>query len=235
MLLDIQLPDISGFEIAQHLRHKYESGVYDYLPPIIALTANVMQNKANYRKYGMDDVLRKPLELEALVNCIRHYFADEINIGLETYQTENLIPTRSKKPTTEKPQTSAQSVTTEISDAINIPMLKELLEILDIELLTKNLYLFKKTMPTYLQELDKIYAKYEQDASFAPQVASVAHKIKGAAASIGLLRIQELMQNAQQNDKPEWKTYIQLWIKELHSSWQTNVAEVEKWLEKYAS
>lgn len=235
LLLDIQLPDISGFEIAQHLRRKYESGVYEYLPPIIALTANVMQNKADYKKYGMDDVLRKPLELEALVTCIRHYFADEMDMDIESHQAEELTPTLTESSVLEPTSYVARSTTVEVSDSINIPMLKELLEILDIELLTKNLHLFKDTMPTYLQELDTIYTKYEQDSSLAPQVASVAHKIKGAAASVGLLTIQELMQNAQQDDKPEWKIQIQIWIKELHSSWRTNVAEVEEWLKKQAS
>ncbi len=233
LLLDIQLPDISGFEIAQHLRHKYENGVYDYLPPIIALTANVMQNKADYQKYGMDDVLRKPLELEALVACLRHFFADEVNTVIASHKSENLIPTLSEEPIMEV-KTPIKNTLTDTSTSINVQMLKELLEILDIELLKKNLHLFEDTMPVYLKELDDIYAQYRLDSSLAPQVASVAHKIKGAAASVGLLKIQELMQNAQQDDKAEWQTHIQTWIEELHESWQENVAELEEWLKKQA-
>lgn len=36
------------------------------MPPLIALTANVLKDKKEYLAAGMDDVLSKPLEVAAL-------------------------------------------------------------------------------------------------------------------------------------------------------------------------
>lgn len=42
VFLDIQLPDMTGFDIAQYYRE-----TYDHLPPLVALTANVLKDKGN--------------------------------------------------------------------------------------------------------------------------------------------------------------------------------------------
>ena len=61
VLLDIQLPDMTGFDIAEHFRKTYPS-----LPPLVALTANVLKEKRDYTENGMDDVLSKPLSVKAI-------------------------------------------------------------------------------------------------------------------------------------------------------------------------
>jgi len=58
VLLDIQLPDMSGLDIARRIREKY---VQHKLPPLVALTANVLKDRKEYLDAGMDDVLSKPL------------------------------------------------------------------------------------------------------------------------------------------------------------------------------
>ena len=78
ILLDIQLPDTTGTAIAQELLCRYKAEELDYLPLMIALTANIMQTKADYQQQGMDDVLRKPLSLEALSICLHEHFGDMI-------------------------------------------------------------------------------------------------------------------------------------------------------------
>ena len=42
MLLDIQLPDMTGLDISRELTRKYAP---DELPPLVALTANVLKDK----------------------------------------------------------------------------------------------------------------------------------------------------------------------------------------------
>lgn len=42
MLLDIQLPDMTGLDISRELTSRYAS---DELPPLVALTANVLKDK----------------------------------------------------------------------------------------------------------------------------------------------------------------------------------------------
>ncbi|MGL5431907.1 MAG: ATP-binding protein, partial [Plesiomonas shigelloides] len=61
VLLDIQLPDMTGFDIARRWRETYTQ-----LPPLVALTANVLKDKSEYLIGGMDDALSKPLSVQAL-------------------------------------------------------------------------------------------------------------------------------------------------------------------------
>ncbi|MBD4688794.1 hybrid sensor histidine kinase/response regulator, partial [Xanthomonas citri pv. citri] len=68
-----------AFDIAQRLRERYENEEVDYLPLLVALTANIMQTKEEYQQQGMDDVLRKPLSLEALSECLNHYFNSDFS------------------------------------------------------------------------------------------------------------------------------------------------------------
>ncbi len=65
VLLDIQLPDMTGFDIAQQLRQQYQD-----LPALVALTANVVNDKTEYFDKGMDEVLNKPLTVAAITSVI---------------------------------------------------------------------------------------------------------------------------------------------------------------------
>lgn len=210
VLLDIQLPDMSGFTIAQYLREKYEQGVYDFLPPLIALTANIMQSKTEYQKQGMDDVLRKPLSLEALVNCLSDYFGDELNTKI--IKKSSFV------------EFSA------LSDVLNMELLVELNDILGKEFIGKNLLLFKQTMPSYVNELLDSYEQYKQDSALKKDLLSNVHKIKGAAASVGLLRLQQVASLAQDANHENWETHIDEWINTLANDWLVDTATLEDWL-----
>ena len=63
VLLDIQLPDMTGLDISRELTKRYPR---EDLPPLVALTANVLKVKQVYLNAGMDDVLSKPLSVPAL-------------------------------------------------------------------------------------------------------------------------------------------------------------------------
>lgn len=69
MLLDIQLPDMTGLDISRQLKQRFAA---DELPPLVALTANVLKNKNEYLEAGMDDVLSKPLSVPALTAIIKN-------------------------------------------------------------------------------------------------------------------------------------------------------------------
>lgn len=204
ILLDIKLPDMSGFDIASHLRKKYEDGIYDFLPPLVAFTANVMQSEEEYQRKGMDTVLRKPLVLDDLKRCFHHFFGEE---NIKNIEVKN-----------EEKQPSYQS--------LNL----ELIELLGKTQTEQNLILFKQMMPEYLQELNEAFKVYLLDNSTAQNVANVAHKIKGAAGSIGLVTLQQLAEKMQCNQEPNWKDNIENWLNELNTYWQMNVKELEDYL-----
>ena len=69
--LDIQLPDMTGLDISRELTKRYPR---EDLPPLVALTANVLKDKQEYLNAGMDDVLSKPLSVPALTAMIKKFW-----------------------------------------------------------------------------------------------------------------------------------------------------------------
>lgn len=70
-LLDIQLPDMTGFDIADTLLARYGR---DALPPMVALTANLIRDKTEYYDHGMVAVIGKPLAVDNLNATLRSLF-----------------------------------------------------------------------------------------------------------------------------------------------------------------
>jgi len=74
IFMDIEMPIMSGVEATQKIiEYEYDNG--DRHVPIVALTANVRESdKERYFAVGMDQYLKKPIDVEALVMVIEEYF-----------------------------------------------------------------------------------------------------------------------------------------------------------------
>jgi PAS domain S-box-containing protein len=71
-LMDVQMPEMSGFEATQAIRTE-EAGSARRLP-IIALTAHAMQgDRDRCLAAGMDGYLAKPIDVDELVATVEHY------------------------------------------------------------------------------------------------------------------------------------------------------------------
>jgi len=204
VFLDIKLPDMSGFDIAQYLRKNYEEGIYDFLPPLIAFTANVMHSEEEYQEQGMDGVLRKPLSLVELRQCFKTFLGDDIECISDEEETPH------------------------VQEGINI----SLIELIGKSQAKANVDLFKQWMPIYLDELETAYEDYLANSDMQQTVSDVAHKIKGAAASVGLVNVQNIAKQAQDTSLPNWTSDIASWITQLSNEWPKNLAELEAYLEK---
>lgn len=214
VLLDIQLPDMSGFDVAAHLHKNYAVGVYDYLPPLIALTANVMHDKQDYLERGMDDVLRKPLSLEELNRCLNTYFGEDMAyVEIKTPEKNTALWTD--------------------CEYLDKKMLGELIEILGVKFVQDNLQLFKQTMPEYLQQLQHAYQDYLQNSKKEKDVRALGHKIKGAVSSVGLKRLQQIAAKIQNGKTEEWNNQVENWLNDLHQHWQTDADILGNWLEEH--
>ena len=81
ILLDQDLPDGSGVELARTLRREQRSK----LPPIIALTANVLDQRADHLEKNhndpFDDYLTKPIDVADFLKTIRKHLAVNVPIA----------------------------------------------------------------------------------------------------------------------------------------------------------
>jgi two-component system aerobic respiration control sensor histidine kinase ArcB len=200
VLLDIQLPDMTGLDISRELKQRYHA---DELPPLVALTANVLKDKKEYLDAGMDDVLSKPLAVPALTAIIQKFW--------------------------DTPDDEESSVTTtdsnKSSSVLDTDMLQQYIELVGPQLITDGLAVFEKMMPGYLAVLESNLTARDQKG-----IVEEGHKIKGAAGSIGLRHIQQLGQQIQSPDLPAWWDNVGEWVEEMKTEWQQDVATLKAWV-----
>ena len=200
VLLDIQLPDMTCLDISRQLKQRFAA---DELPPLVALTANVLKNKNEYLEAGMDDVLSKPLSVPALTAIIKKFWdAPE--------EEENEMPSVD----------SSKS-----ASVLDIPMLEQYIELVGPKLIYDGLAVFERMMPGYMAVLESNLTARDQKG-----IVEEGHKIKGAAGSIGLRHIQQLGQQIQTPDLPAWADNVGEWVEEMKSEWQSDVAVLKAWV-----
>ncbi len=214
LLLDIQLPDMTGFEIAHYLRDGYQNDRYDYLPPLIALTANVMQDKAEYQRQGMDDVLRKPLLVNELTSCLNTYFGES-----------EMLEHSPKNADT-------QAIPEDLAEYFNPEILAELLEFIGKDLYTENIRLFKQEINGGDLDVAKAYQEYLKGNITKQQLAETAHKLKGAAASLAMQSVQNVANLIQQVELPEWNEQLEHWVEQIEGLTKISLDLIYSYLSK---
>lgn len=71
-------------------------------------------------------------------------------------------------------------------------LLVELNDILGKEFIAVKTYYYLSKLCYYVNELLDSYEQYKQDSALKNDLLSNVHKIKGAAASVGLLSLQQV-------------------------------------------
>ena len=202
VLLDIQLPDMTGLDISRELTKRYPR---EDLPPLVALTANVLKDKQEYLNAGMDDVLSKPLSVPALTAMIKKFW--------DTQDDEESTVTTEENSKSEA--------------LLDIPMLEQYLELVGPKLITDGLAVFDKMMPGYVSVLESNLTAQDKKG-----IVEEGHKIKGAAGSVGLRHLQQLGQQIQSPDLPAWEDNVGEWIEEMKEEWRHDVEVLKAWVAK---
>ncbi|WP_144817459.1 MULTISPECIES: aerobic respiration two-component sensor histidine kinase ArcB [Enterobacteriaceae] len=201
LLLDIQLPDMTGLDISRQLTQTYAR---EDLPPLVALTANVLKDKKEYLDAGMDEVLSKPLAVPALTAMIKKFW--------DTCEDEE--------------ESTVDAVDNDKAQTLlDIPMLEQYMEIIGPKVIVDGIAMFEKMMPGYIAILESNLTARDQKG-----IAEEGHKIKGAAGSIGLLRLQQLGKQIQSSDLPAWWDNVGEWIEEMKLAWQDDIAVLKAWV-----
>ncbi|HFS2861539.1 TPA: aerobic respiration two-component sensor histidine kinase ArcB [Escherichia coli] len=202
VLLDIQLPDMTGLDISRELTKRYPR---EDLPPLVALTANVLKDKQEYLNAGMDDALSKPLSVPALTAMIKKFW--------DTQDDEESTVTTEENSKSEA--------------LLDIPMLEQYLELVGPKLITDGLAVFEKMMPGYVSVLESNLTAQDKKG-----IVEEGHKIKGAAGSVGLRHLQQLGQQIQSPDLPAWEDNVGEWIEEMKEEWRHDVEVLKAWVAK---
>ena len=205
ILLDIQLPDMTGFDVANTLRD--EDLVMG--TPMVALTANVIKKREEYLQNGMDDVIAKPIKKSRVIEVFNSLFAEPA-APLHT-EVEN------------KPKKTDNSKA--LSNILDIELLQMLVDTIGEDMVRASVKVFQDKMPEYMEILQLSLSADEKS-----EVCSQAHKIKGAAGSVGLSRVQRSANQIQQGDHPAWWQNVHDWVEELQMAVAHDMKALQEWL-----
>ncbi|GKX59965.1 aerobic respiration two-component sensor histidine kinase ArcB [Leminorella grimontii] len=203
VLLDIQLPDMTGFDIARQVRETYRT---EEIPPLVALTANVLKDKREYLNAGMDDVLNKPLSVPDLMVVINK-IGDTHAKALPNLQEKNAMKSN--------------------EDILDLTMLEQYIELVGPKLILDGIAMYEQVMPGYLAVLDSNMTARDQKG-----ITEEAHKIKGASGSIGLKHLQTVARQIQTPTLPAWWDNVEEWIDELKLEWREDVQILRSWVDE---
>jgi len=205
ILLDIQLPDMTGFDVARTLLE--EDLVIG--TPMVALTANVIKKREEYLLNGMDDVIAKPIKKSRIVEVFNELFAsDQAQMRESTKKPSKAIVIEENK-----------------QQVLDIELLSMLIDTIGEGMVEASLSVFEEKIPEYIEALKVSLAADDKD-----EVCSQAHKIKGAASSVGLTRVQLTADKIQQGDHPTWWENVHEWIEQLDMAIEQDVSHLHDWL-----
>lgn len=104
-------------------------------------------------------------------------------------------------------------------------MLQQYIELVGPQLIHDSLQVFENMMPGYLAILDSNMVAKDQKG-----IVDEAHKIKGAAGSVGLKHLQQIAQQIQSPELPAWWDNVDEWVDELKQDWKTDIEILRSWV-----
>ncbi|MBU1936791.1 PAS domain S-box protein, partial [bacterium] len=162
VLMDVQMPNMSGLEAARHLR---QDSRWDSLP-IIAMTAHAMKgDKEKCLEAGMDGYLPKPINPKELINTIEEFLQKK----------------EKSRPLGETKITNQDSVETPLDIAQALERFGD-----DREFLKEMIQEFLDYIPAQLAAIRKAVDERNSDT-----IEAEAHSIKGAAANLAAEAIRQ--------------------------------------------
>ncbi len=161
----------------------------------------------------MDDAISKPLAVNAIQAVIDKFFAHKVSKP-EPIEVAEVIEEPASPPVIE-------------THLLDLEMLESYVEIVGVTPVYDSIKMFEEMMPDYIEVLDSNMTAKDKDG-----IVSEAHKIKGAAGSIGLKHIQSVAQKAQSPDLPAWWENISDWVEEIKNEYQNDIQVLRSWLEQ---
>jgi CheY-like chemotaxis protein/HPt (histidine-containing phosphotransfer) domain-containing protein len=177
VLMDCQLPNLDGYEATRTIRAP-GSAVRNHRVPIVAMTAHAMTgDREKCLASGMDDYLSKPLQPAALKRMLEKWLtAQPAAAAVAAPAVESDQPGRGERE--EAPAFDGQD------------LLERMMG--DRDLAGRAVRSFLSTAPTQLAALADALSRADAAAA-----RMAAHSLKGAAASVGGVRVSATAQRAE--------------------------------------
>jgi len=205
ILMDVQMPEMDGFEATKMIREMQENGELKHLKndriPIIAMTAHAMKgDDVNCFQAGMDAYVAKPINQDILFHTIWNS-SNKSNLE-KNKKIKSLIDNSDETPKQEKNMQSLEEDQTEKDNnkeeekgmpptkvaGINI---KESLDNLNIDYDTYKRIL-KRFRNNNLKTMDEIYNNFKENKMDI--LNRIFHTLKGSGGNIGAHKLRSISQ-----------------------------------------
>ena len=199
VLLDMQLPDMSGEQIAQFIRQEPRLAAL----PIVVLSANVRKAEQQLQGLHIDNALAKPISTSKLDAVLAQLFSPSA--------------VKLQKSLTEQKTTEAVALDTHI--------LNDYLQSLGKDTVKRSAQLFAQLLPGYMNRLMETAVQRQ-----LKEFQEAAHKLKGAAASVGLLWVQQQAKRLEQ-EEVNWQG-MERQLVDFHFKTEQHLAALSEYIEK---
>jgi CheY-like chemotaxis protein/HPt (histidine-containing phosphotransfer) domain-containing protein len=186
VLMDVQMPEMDGYEATAEIRKREGSDGANYRTSIIAMTANAMQgDKERALEEGMDDYVSKPVKLEQLNEVLERWLSRD-----EEEEKPGTTPALESADTSATPSGSV--------DYSVLEGLRELQEEGEPDILEELVAMFLKDAPSQLETLKEATEKGD-----AQSVERIAHTLKGSCGNMGAVRMEALCSELEEIGRSE--------------------------------
>lgn len=190
ILMDIQMPEMSGTEATEYIRTKIH-GTKQVIP-ILALTASVLEKDIKrFLDCGMNGYIPKPFKREELLNALVKHYKNE-----KTNKNDANFVKGKEESRDELPIAFEGNVT-------DLTFLKEFCEGDRIRM-KKYIELYLNGTPENLKKIEEAFSKKDYSA-----LSRVAHSIKPHFNYMGMKKAKELCENME-NYSPEKDDFEQI-------------------------
>ena len=199
VLLDMQLPDMSGEQIAHYIRQEAHLATL----PIVVLSANVRKAEQQLAGVQVDGALAKPINTTKLDQMLARLFS----------------------PSAVKAQHQPKADSDDEQQLLDFATLNDYIQSLGKDAMKRSVQLFAQLLPGYMNRLMETAVQRQQK-----DFQEAAHKLKGAAASVGLLWVQQQAKRFEQ-EPLSWQG-LERQLVDFHLKTEQHLAALSEFIEQ---
>ena len=187
VLMDCQMPVLDGLEATRRIRRAHRESRAAHVPAIIALTANATnEDRQACLEAGMDAYLTKPVRGPVLQRTLQRLVTGDAGVPIAPAPPD--VPRTARHP---MPPLGSAPVA-DLGPLADTPEADDILDPEEVllrcnrnaDLGARMLQLFAESLPADLEQLENAAA-----ANDRRELAAIAHKIRGAAATLAAVRL----------------------------------------------